>query len=284
MIAPTFGVSVPAGDVMAETILDQIVETKRKEIELAKQQRPLDELTRLIETLDCPRNFFGAVRSGGGDDVRLVAEIKKASPSAGLIVPDFDAVAIALTYAAHGAAALSVVTDETYFQGNLGLIRQVRAAVDLPVLRKDFLVEAYQVYEARAAQADAVLLIAEVVPPDNLSELASLATNLGMSVLVEVHSEDRLADVLSVLGSPDDSGYLVGINNRDLSAQRTDLTTMSRVARLLPTTTRFVAESGLAARADVLTAAASGACAVLVGESLLRSENLGAKVDELMGR
>lgn len=268
---------------MAETILDRIVETKRQEIALAKQQRSLAELKRCIETLDQPRDFHGAVRSGGVDEVRLIAEIKKASPSAGLIVPNFDAVRIARTYAAHGAAALSVLTDETYFQGSLGLIREVRAAVDLPVLRKDFLVEAYQIYEARAGQADAVLLIAEVVPPDDLTELTGMAKSLGMSVLVEVHSEDRLTDVLRVLGSPDESGYLIGINNRDLSAQRTDLSTMSRLAKLLPTSTRFVAESGLATRGDVLTASECGACAVLVGESLLRAEDLGAKVNELMG-
>jgi indole-3-glycerol phosphate synthase len=266
------------------TILDTIVETKHAEVSAAKAKYPLASLRDAAHECDSPRDFYAVITSRMDDEIRLIAEIKKASPSAGLIVPDFDPVRIARTYAQHGAIAISVLTDESYFQGRLDYIGLVKQTVPLPVLRKDFMIDEYQIYEARAAGADAVLLIAEILDPEPLTALFQLSTDLGMSTLVEVHSEDSLRSVLSALGPPVESRYLLGINNRNLATQTTDLSTMSRLASLLPPQTRFVAESGIATREDAVTAQRSGACAMLVGESILRSPDLGAKIDEILDR
>lgn len=265
------------------TILERIVETKRREVADASVRVPLGRLQEAIDRADLPRDFQAAVARGATGEVRLIAEIKQASPSAGLIVADFDPVRIARVYRDHGAAALSVLTDETYFQGRLSFIADVKRVVDLPVLRKDFLIDEYQVYESRAAGADAILLIAECLDDRTLLTLARTARDLHLSILVEVHSEVNLSRVFSSLGYPSESGYLLGINNRDLTAQRTDLGTMGFLASRLPPGTPFVAESGIAARADVLAAQRAGACAVLVGESLLRARDIGLKVNQLLG-
>lgn len=266
------------------TILDRIVETKRREVADAKSRAPLPALREVIDRLPPPRDFYSAVSGGGAGEVRLIAEIKKASPSAGLIVSDFDPARIARTYRDHGASAISVLTDESYFQGQLSFIADVKDAVDLPVLRKDFLIDEYQVYEARAAGADAVLLIAECLGDEHLTALFRVACDLKMTALVEVHEESNLTRVLSALGSPKDGRYLLGINNRDLALQRTDLGVMKRLSAALPSGTRFVGESGIGSRGDVLTAGDAGACAVLVGEAILRAPDIGAKVEELCGR
>ncbi len=266
------------------TILERIVETKRGEVARARRSVPQSELLETISLIELPRDFAGAVLGGSGAAVRLIAEIKKASPSAGLIVPDFDPVSIARTYARCGAAALSVLTDATYFQGDLAYIDRVKQAVPLPVLRKDFLIDPYQVFESRAAGADAILLIAEVVPADRIAEMRGIARGLGMSTLVEVHTEANLDAVTNALGSPGVGRYLLGINNRDLAAGRTDVETAVRLAARLPEGTGFVAESGLATRQDVMTVRRAGAKAILVGESLLRSDDIGRKIDELLGR
>ncbi len=263
------------------TILDRIVETKREEVAIAKTNRPVSELCATADRAERPRDFAGGVSAGGAPGVRLIAELKQRSPSAGLIVPDFDPAAIAAIYAKSGAAALSVLTDATYFGGRLETINLVKEAVALPVLRKDFFVDEYQIVEARAAGADAILLIAEVLDAGTIDEFTEQATEWGMSVLVEVHSEDTLRSVLDVLGPPG-TQYLLGINNRDLTAQKNDLSTMARLAKLLPSGTRFVAESGIADRDDVRAAADAGACGILVGESLLRSADIGAKIDSLL--
>ena len=265
------------------TILDRIVETKRKEIERAKTVRPSADIQAAAQQAMPPRDFFAAV-ADPAQGVHLIAEIKKQSPSAGQIVHDFDPVAIARTYHAHGAATLSVLTDEVYFGGRIEFIQQVKEAVPLPVLRKDFVLDAYQIYEARAYGADAVLLIAEVLSVDEMADLLPVAKSLEMAVLVEVHGEENLVSVLKRLGIPNENGYLLGINNRDLTAQRTDLATMSRLATKLPPGTRFVAESGIATHDDLLAAQHAGACAVLVGESLLRAQDIGDAVDELLKR
>lgn len=265
------------------TILDRIIETKRAEVAAAKLQRPIEGLRDDLEHVSPPRDWLSAV-TASGRQIHLIAEIKKSSPSAGLIVADFDVVRIARTYAEHGAAALSVVTDESYFQGRLEFIAEVKQAVPLPVLRKDFLIDVYQVYEARAADADAILLIAEVLDATSLAELADVARSLGLGVLVETHTERNLSAVLDTLGPPGPGGYVLGINNRDLTAQRTDLSIMTTLAKQLPAGTRFVAESGIATPADVLAAQHAGACAVLVGESLLRANDIGAQIDFLFDR
>lgn len=266
------------------TILDNIVQTKRKEVEQAKRRRPLLDLQAAVETCAPPRDFAAAVMADSTTGVNLIAEIKKASPSAGLIVPDFDPVRIARIYADHGAAAISVLTDEAYFQGRLSFLGAVKEAVSLPVLRKDFIVDEYQIYESRAAGGDAILLITEAIGADCVAQFFSIARQLDLTVLVEVHTEENLAVVLDRLGPPSCDRYLLGINSRDLAIQQTDLQTMRRLAGQLPPNTPFVAESGIDTREDVVDAAACGACAVLVGESLLRAADIGGKIDVMLGK
>jgi indole-3-glycerol phosphate synthase len=264
------------------TILDRILETKRVEVAQAKQCRPVAELRAAIQRATPPRDFYTAVTARSPSGVRLIAEIKKASPSAGLIVADFDPVAIARTYAIHGAGALSVLTDQTYFQGRLDYIELVKQAVALPVLRKDFIIDEYQLYESRVAGADAVLFIVAALPGPQLAELLPIARTLHLSALVEVHSADELQAVLDLLGPPGPDKYLLGVNNRNLHTQRTDLATTTLLAAMLPVGTPFVSESGIATRGDVLSVQRAGACAILVGESLLKASDIGRQIDLLL--
>ncbi len=271
------------------TILDEIIATKRSEVLDRRQRRPIEVLKGDIQELGRPRNFFHAVtHKPTGPDAKplnLIAEIKKASPSAGVIRADFDPVAIARAYAENGADCLSVLTDERYFQGHLSHIHAVRDAVQLPVLRKDFIIDAYQVYESRAAGADAVLLIADCLEMSQLIDLQILATELHMTVLIEVHDMDNLIRVRDrVIGFPHKSYSLLGINNRDLRTFKTDLGTTLRMAELVEDKSVLVSESGIHTFDDVKKLAAAGVSAVLVGESLMRSPDIGAKVRELFGR
>lgn len=270
------------------TILDQIIQTKRQEVTERKGRRPIEALRDEIAALGRPRNFFGAVthkRTGPGvRPLHLIAEVKKASPSAGVIRPDFDPVEIAKAYAAAGADCLSVLTDEKYFQGKLEYLHQVRDSVKLPVLRKDFIIDPYQVYESRAAGADALLLIAEALEMSQLIDLQILATELHMTVLIEVHDMDNLIRVRDrVIGFPHKSYSLLGINNRDLRTFKTDLGTTLRMAELVEDRSVLVSESGINTYDDIKKLAAAGVSAVLVGESLMRSPDVGAKVRELFG-
>jgi len=265
------------------TILDRILETKRQEVAQAKQRRPFAEFRAKIQRQPPPRDFYAAVTAPSATGVQLIAEVKKASPSAGLIVEDFDPAAIARTYAAHGAAALSVLTDQSYFQGRLDYIELVKQVVALPVLRKDFIIDEYQLYESRVAGADAVLFITAALPGSKLVELHPIARGLDMSALVEVHSAGELRTVLDLLGPPGPDKYLLGINNRDLHTQRTDLATTTRLAAVLPKGTSFVSESGIATRDDVQQVQRAGACAILVGESLLKAGDIGRQIDSLLG-
>jgi indole-3-glycerol phosphate synthase len=266
------------------TILEQILQTKRAEVAAAKRRRPFAELRPQIHGQAPARDFYNAVTAQSPHGIQLIPEVKKASPSAGLIVQDFDPVRIARTYAEHGATAISVLTDETYFQGRISYIRDIREVVDVPVLRKDFIVDEYQVYESRAAGADAILLIATALDAETMQRLHATARSLNMSVLVEVHTESDLQSIIATLGPPTNAHYLLGINNRDLHAQRTDLAITERLAHLLPPGTPFVSESGVATREDVLRVQKAGACALLVGESLLRADDIGAKTAVLLGR
>src|SRR3954469_18772095 len=252
------------------TILDQIIETKRSEVAQRKQTAPLEQLKETITTLGRPRNFFQAVtKPPVKKKLNLIAEVKKASPSAGVIRADFDPVKIAQTYAAAGADALSVLTDEKYFQGNLAFIHAIRDVVKLPVLRKDFLIDPYQVYESRAAGADAILLIAECLQVNEMMDLQILATELNMTCLIEVHDMDNLIRVRDrLIGFPHPSYSLVGINNRDLRTFKTDLGTTLRMAELIEDRSVLVSESGIDSAEDVKKLADAGVQAVLVGESL----------------
>lgn len=264
---------------MPGTILDRIVETKRREVAESQAARPLASITAELARASPARDFYGAIARSA--DIALIAEIKKASPSAGLIRADFDPASIAQIYEASGAAALSVLTDRTYFQGELAYIAAVRHVVELPVLRKDFIIEAYQVYEARAAEADAILLIADILEPEQLEALAGISCELGMATLIELHDPVHVASVSRLIS--EQRRTILGINNRDLHAQRTDLRTTTQVSKLVPAGTPIVAESGIKTREDVLTMQQAGACAVLIGETFMRASDIGAKVRELMG-
>jgi indole-3-glycerol phosphate synthase len=267
------------------TILDEIIQHKRGEVEQRKVQVPLESLQETITTLGRPRNFFQAVtRKPAKKPLNLIAEIKKASPSAGVIRADFDPIQIARTYAQAGADALSVLTDEKYFQGSLDYIHAIRDVVKLPVLRKDFIIDSYQVYESRAAGADAILLIAECLPTNELIDLQILATELNLTTLIEVHDIDNLMRVRdNVIGFPHRSYSLLGINNRDLHTFKTDLGTTLRVTELIDDKDVLVSESGIHAREDIKKLAGAGVRAVLIGESLMRSDDIVAKINDLFG-
>jgi indole-3-glycerol phosphate synthase len=265
------------------TILDRIIETKRTEVAAARAARPIEELRAAAADLPRPRNMYATLSAKPPRGVHLIAEIKKASPSAGLIRPDFDPVEIAKTYDAAGASALSVLTDGTYFQGDLDFIRQVREAVPLPVLRKDFIIDEYQVYESRVAGADAILLIAEALNEQQITDLLILAAELNLTTLVEAHEADEVLRVRSVIGFPHQRYSLLGINNRDLRTQTTDINTFGRLAELADPETLLVAESGIKTADDVKRLTRAGADALLIGETFMRAPDIGAKVRELLG-
>src|SRR5262245_56647956 len=228
------------------SILDQILQTKREEIEQRSKTRPIEALKETISTLGRPRNFFRAVTTKGKKPLNLIAEVKKASPSAGVIRADFDPVKIAQDYAVGGADALSVLTDEKYFQGHLDYIQQIRDAVTLPVLRKDFIIDPYQVFESRAAGADAILLIAEALETSEMIDLQILATEMNLTVLIEVHDMDNLIRVRDrVIGFSHKTYSLLGINNRDLNTFKTDLGTTLRMSELVEDRSVLVSESGI---------------------------------------
>lgn len=256
-------------------VLDQIIAQKRLDIATAQARRPLAQLQSEVRTAPAPRDFVAALRQK--HPLGLIAEIKKASPSAGLIRSDFDPVEIARIYAASGAACISVLTDEHFFQGSLSHLEQVRQAVEIPVLRKDFIIDPYQVWEARASGADCILLIAECLDDEPLSSLYRLAAELGMQALVEVYEPDNLSRVLA-LNPP-----LIGINNRNLKTFTTDLQHTIRLRRQIPDQVLVVGESGIHTRADAEKLVQAGVHAILVGESLMRSSDISRSVRELLG-
>lgn len=264
-------------------ILDQIIADKRIEVEARKAQLTLEQLKERIHSLPRCRNFYKAVTKSNPRGVNVIAEVKKASPSAGVIRADFDPVVIAQTYEKCGADAISVLTDEKYFQGRLEYVTQVKRAVDLPVLRKDFIIDVWQVYESRAAGADAVLLIAEALTPGVLMDLMIVAAELTLTVLLEVHSADTLLSVRSLIGFPKRGNSVLGINNRDLGTMEVDINTTGQLAGLLDNTDELVAESGVKTRADVAKLRSIGVCAVLVGQTLSVEADIEKKFNELFG-
>ena len=257
------------------TILDEIVAAKRRQIARAKADAPEEVLRNRLADAPPVRDFLAAVSAEG--PIRLIAELKRASPSKGILRDDFDPVQIARTYEHHGAAALSVLTDGPYFQGSLDDLVRVRRAVNLPVLRKDFIVDPYQVLEARAAGADAVLLIAECLDDDALAALHEAVIELGMTPLVEFFEPANLDRVVAV------GARLIGINNRDLRTFTTDLEHTIRLRRRIPDDRVVVGESGIRTRKDARRLEAAGVQAMLVGETLMTSADIGAAVDELLG-
>ncbi|MGE0759185.1 MAG: indole-3-glycerol phosphate synthase TrpC [Pirellulaceae bacterium] len=258
------------------TILDKIVTTKRQEISRARSERPEAELRAALRDAPPLRDFFGALAADG--PVKLIAEVKKASPSKGLIRADFDPVAIARTYAAHGATCISVLTDEPFFAGHLSYLAAIRQQVELPLLRKDFLLDPYQLLEARVHGADAVLLIAECLDDCQLRRMFGEALELGLTPLVELYEPIHLERVLAA------GATLVGVNNRDLRTFHVDLEHTIRLRQQIPAECLVVGESGIHRREDVLRLQAAGVDAMLVGEYLMAQPDVGLAVDLLLGR
>jgi indole-3-glycerol phosphate synthase len=277
-------------------ILDEIVASKEAEVAQLRRRVTLVELREQAEAAGRPQDFAGALRSQDGS-VRLIAEIKRKSPSKGVFRADLDAAHLARTYAAGGAACISVLTDEPFFLGILDDQRAVRRAVELPLLRKEFIIDEAQVYEARAAGADAILLIAAILDDGRLAAFHHLAGELGMGALVEIHDEAELRRVLPLHPA------LIGINNRDLKTFRVDLATTERLRPLIPAGSGpqarstavgtagsrvpaeciVVSESGIHSRADVDRLRRAGVQAILVGESLIMADNTAAQIHALMG-
>ncbi|MGO8929820.1 MAG: indole-3-glycerol phosphate synthase TrpC [Limisphaerales bacterium] len=272
------------------TILDSIVEEKKREVaRLPQRSLSVADLRAALEALGGRRDFTGALRKPRSGPVALIAEVKKASPSAGVIRPDFDPLRIAREYEAAGASCLSVLTDQKFFQGSLDYLKQIRAAVKLPLLRKDFIIDERQILEAIEWGADAILLIVAILNDAQLRRFHALATGAGLAALVEVHDEAELDRALNA------GAELIGVNNRNLKTFKVDLATTDRVAARLRSPSRttqlatrtpsslLVAESGIHTRADVERLAKCGAQAILVGESLMRHKDIGTKVRELLG-
>jgi len=268
-------------------ILDRIVADKRQRLERRRQEEPLAILRQKVGQAPPTRSLAQALRLRSGQALRgpslgLIAEVKRASPSRGVLRADLDPKALARTYADSGAAAISVLTEEQHFQGSLDDLEAVRAALDgrgeprPPVLRKDFLFDAYHLYEARVYGADAVLLIAAILSPEPLAELLALAGTLGLECLVEVHDERELERALAA------DAQIIGINNRDLRTFEVDLALTERLRPLIPDDRVVVAESGVDTRADVERLRALGVHAVLIGEALVTAEDAAAKIGELL--
>lgn len=258
------------------TVLDKIVATKLEEITAAKSAVPQSELEAAAADAPSPRGFLRGL-SGGGP-IRLIAEVKKASPSKGIIREDFQPVEIAQIYERHGASCISVLTDGPYFQGSLDYLKAIRAKVEIPLLRKDFILDPYQLSEARSAGADAVLLIAECLPDDSLKRLLDGAQELGMDALVEFYEPGNLPRVL------DAGARLIGVNNRDLRTFETDLQHTIAMRAQVPSDRVLVGESGIHSRADATLLESAGVNAMLVGEHLMRNDDIGAAVDRLLGQ
>jgi indole-3-glycerol phosphate synthase len=263
-------------------ILEKIVWEKDREVAAARERVPLEKLKQQVADLPAPRDFSAALRAACRKPA-VIAEIKKASPSKGVIREDFDPEAIARAYAAGGASCLSVLTDRQFFQGGFEVLVQVRQVVDLPLLCKDFILSPYQLFQARAAGADAALLIAAILSDQDMAYLLKVARALGLSLLVEVHDATEMERVLALEGV-----QLIGINNRNLATFETDLATTEQLTASYGEQIRakgclLVSESGLASRDDLDRVQSAGADAVLVGEALMRQADVTAALETLIG-
>jgi indole-3-glycerol phosphate synthase len=260
-------------------ILDDIVANTRLEVAAAKRGLPLTELIRMAEVAPPRRDYLGALRPAGGtDNIRVIAEIKRTSPSKGVIRAEIDVLALAAAYIAGGAAVISVLTDGKFFGGSLEDLRRVSNYGTVPTLRKDFIVDAYQVYEAVVAGASSALLIVGIVENGELADLVALERSLGLEPQVEVHDEDEVERALRA------GATIIGINNRDLRTFKVDLATTERLRKLIPADRVVVSESGIHSSADVARLRAAGVQAIHVGESLMISADPALKLGELVGR
>ncbi|MDD5338342.1 MAG: indole-3-glycerol phosphate synthase TrpC [Dehalococcoidales bacterium] len=257
---------------MASTILDKIVGDKREALKLAKQQMPLSVLQERISQRKL-HSFAGALNGNG---VKLIAEVKKASPSKGLLCPDFKPVELAQTYEKHGVAAISVLTEEKNFLGSLEYLAEIREKVNVPLLRKDFIFDAYQVYESAAYGADAILLITAILETEVLEELLGIANNLKLDCLVEVHNEEELFKAMLA------GAEIIGINNRNLETFKVDTNTTRRLRMLIPAENIVVSESGISTADDMKKMKECKVNAVLVGEALVTAKDIPAKMKELL--
>jgi len=257
---------------MIATILDTILTDKKIEVEQKKKLLPLTALKERIAQYH-PVDFTAAIK---GEDIRLIAEVKKASPSKGVLRADLDPVRLASTYAENGAAAISVLTEVKHFQGNLKYLASIREKVNLPLLRKDFIYEEYQVYESAAYGADAMLLIASILSPGQLEEMLEISHNIGLFCLVEVHNEEELKKALLA------GAGIIGINNRDLNTFKVDIDTTRRLRMLIPQENIVVSESGIHNRDDMKKMRECKVDAVLVGEALVTATDIPAKMKELL--
>jgi indole-3-glycerol phosphate synthase len=258
---------------VSDTILDKIFAAKQREVETQKKTVFLNSLLECIARRPAPLDFGGALK---GEKIKLIAEVKKASPSRGVLRPYFDPMELGKTYAESGAAAISVLTDVEFFQGSPEHLTAIRQIVELPLLRKDFVYDEYQVYESAAYGADAILLITAILEPRQLEKMITLSRSLGMSTLVEVHDEKELDTAL------ENGAEIIGINNRDLKTFKVDITTTRRLAPRVSEDKIIVSESGIHNREDVKNLESWGVSAMLVGEALVTAKNIPEKIKELL--
>jgi indole-3-glycerol phosphate synthase len=255
-------------------ILDRIVTDVRQRLAERKRQRPLSELEHLVNAAETPRDFTGALQ---GTSIKVIAEVKRASPSKGWLCPDLDVATLVRRYAQGGAAAISVLTEPSFFKGSLADLSIAHQLTHLPLLCKDFVVDPYQIYEARSYGADAILLIAAILSSSELSFLTEVAHYLKISALIEVHNEAEAEKALEADGNP------IGINNRNLADFSVDLRTTLKLRPLIPSSITVVSESGIKSKDDIITLQTAGVNAVLVGETLVTSLDPEAKLRELRG-
>lgn len=258
------------------SVLDKICADKKDHIDLKKRQRSLGDLKILLQDQSVVRGFIKSLKEKSKNKTALIAEVKKASPSKGVIREDFDPVEIATIYQENGAACLSVLTDEPYFQGHDDYFTAIRAAVSLPMLRKDFMIDPYQIYESRVLGADCILLIMACLSDTQAQELYNLSTSLGMDVLLEVHDAEELERALAL------SPAMIGVNNRNLKTLHVDLQTGINLAKEMPSDIFKVAESGIYNHKDLQNFQRAGYSAFLIGESLMRENDIAAAVQKIL--
>ena len=257
-------------------ILDKIVKSKQKELNESKIKRNINILQDIVNKQSDVLNFKDSLKKQSTSDIRIIAEVKKASPSKGIIREDFDPITIAKQYDANNAAAISVLTETEFFMGKLEFLKEIKNTVNIPVLRKDFLFDPYQIYEARANGADAVLLIAAILEKSLLEELLSVVKELSMSALVEVHTKNELEKVLQT------NAEIIGINNRNLKTFNTDIQTSINLIADIPNSKIIVTESGIKTKEDILKLSEAGVDAFLIGETFMRDENPGEMLNKFI--
>ena len=255
-------------------ILDKIIKAKRKEVDYLKESTSLEALKKAVRDLPSPRDFRKAIK---GPECSIIAEVKKSSPSKGRIREDFDPLKIASIYEANGAAAISVLTDEEFFEGKKSYLSEIKETISLPILRKDFIIDPYQIYETRVIGGDAVLLIAGILKEETLRQFINLAKSLGLSPLVEVHSRKEMDKALAA------GAGIIGINNRNLKTFSTDLRTSVELTPFVPEDRIVISESGIHSREDLETLMKKGIYSFLVGETLMKAPDIGEKLRELLG-